>query len=131
MKKQNVIFKVLKHIVVFLIALLYLRYIFGLILVWGFVEIIIKSIKTRTWIRIKDFICNFIGNVFTCIDILSNIVFQVPANRILLINPKLHKFGDPNTPFTKILRLNFVLANVKPRGIALYNIIQFFKNLLK
>jgi hypothetical protein len=131
MEKTDKIFKTMRHLVVFVITILYLKYLFIPVVIWGFIEILILSIRTKTGRKIKEFICGLIVNVFDCVDILSNIVFQVPANRILLKDLHKHEFGNPREHFSKVLRLNFVFGNLKPRGIILYNIIKFFSDLLK
>lgn len=128
---MNKFIKALKHLVVFIVAVLYLRYIFIFVVIWGVIEIFVLAIRTKNGKRIMEFFCGLMVNVFNCIDILSNIVFQVPANRLLIKNPDINRFGSPNVPFTRILRVSFVKHNLKPRGISLYKIIQFFKNLLK
>ena len=128
---RNVV-KLLKYL--FIIAIIYVlvRYTFVFVLLWGFIEIVIFSIRRKSIKRIRLFICNFVITILNCIDILTNIVLQIPANRILLITyKKCLRFGNPEDSFTKVLRTNFLYDNLKPRGIILYNIISFFKKDLK
>lgn len=128
---MNNIYKILRYIFVFGILLLMIKYVFLLFLIWGFIESIIWAIKKRNLTVTSNIICNFVLTVLNCIDILSNIVFSIPANRILITTTEKNPFGNPKHSFTKVLRLNFVYGTLKPRGIVLYNIINFFKKTLK
>lgn len=123
--------KILKSLLIILVLFILIKYLFVLFIIWGTIEVIIWSIRLKTIVRLKDFICNFVITVLNCIDILANIVLQIPANRILLKSTTTttrYKFGDnPKNSFTKVLRMNFLYNNLKPRGVTLYNIIVFLK----
>lgn len=120
--------KIIKFLLVLILLFLIIRYFYILIIIWGIIEIIIWSISRKTIVKAKTFICNFVITVLSCIDTLTNIILQVPANRILLITKDARfKFGSPKKAFTTILRMNFFYNNLKLRGVILYNIIAFFK----
>jgi len=107
------------------------HYIIHVFLIWTIIETIIFSIKKRNYKILVNFICNFVLTIFNCIDILFNILLQVPANRILLITTKTKTiFGNPKESFTYVLRVNFVFNNLKNRGLLLYKIILSFKKVL-
>lgn len=125
------LYKFLRYVLVFGLIIVLFRYSFLIIFIWGLIEMIIWSIKEVSIAKTREFICNFVITVLNCVDILSNIVLQIPANRILLTtNKSNHKFGNPKDSFTRVLRLNFIYGTLKPRGLALQKIINFFKRLL-
>lgn len=120
---------IFKHLAILLFTFLFIRYIGILVIIWGLIEVIVYCIKHKNAVRIKEFICNFVLTVLTCINILCNVVLQVPANRILLTTTENapHKFGNPKRTFTNVLKLNFLYGNLNTRGIMLYKIVSFFK----
>lgn len=92
-------------------------------------ELIFFSYKRKSLIKIKEFICSFVITILNCIDIIFNIILQIPANRILLIttNSKLI-FSNSKNRFTEILKYNFIFANLKYREVLLYKFITYLKN---
>lgn len=113
-----------------ILGFVFFKYVFVFLIIWGLIEAIIVAIKNKHCTIIRDFICNFVITVLTCIDILLNIVLQVPANRILLtttLDAK-YTFGNPKETFTKVLSMSFIYQNLRPRGLVLYKIITLIKN---
>jgi len=126
---MNDLFKIFKGILGLAIAWYFFHYVFIFFIIWGLIEIIIRAIKTRYFIIVRIFICNFVITILECIDILANIVLQIPANRILLTtsqNPK-YPFGNPKESFTEILSMNFLYQNLTNRGVVLYKILKRIK----
>jgi len=118
--------KILKSILILAICFLFFRYIIIILISWGLIEVIIYSIYKKNYSKLCDFICNFVLTILTSIDILLNIILQVPANRLLLTTHK-QSFGDPKKRFSETLKLNFVYNTLKPRGKILYNICKKIK----
>jgi len=123
---KNIV-KILKSILILAICFLFFRYIIIILILWGLIEVIIYSIYKKNYTKLCDFICNFVLTILTSIDILLNIILQVPANRLLLTTQDKKSFGDPKKRFSETLKLNFVYNTLKPRGKILYNICKKIK----
>lgn len=123
--------KAIKYILVFSLFFIFIKWTYPFIIIWGVIEVLIWSIRNKTFKRIRDFICNFVITILNCIDILLNIVLHIPANRILTTPSSIHNFGSPEDSFTKILRMNFLYGNLTVLGDGVYHIVLFFKKLLK
>lgn len=120
----------IKALLSILLVYAFLKYILIVLLLYGILEMLIYIISKFSLKPLKDFICNITICIFKFIDILLNIFLQIPANRILIITPDEHPFGKTKQSFTKVLFLNFVYNNLKPRGLWLYNIVTFFRKKL-
>jgi len=122
--------KFLKYILVFGFLILFIKYSFLILLIWGIIELLIFSLYHKSTTKIKQFICNFVLTILNCIDILFNVILQIPANRILLTTHSPTLFGNPQQSFTEVLRSNFIYNNLKYRGVLLYKFIIYFKKIL-
>jgi hypothetical protein len=97
-----------------------------ILIIWGVIESLIYAF----WKRSIGFALRFLGGFLLAtaigIDMLLNIVIQVPANRMLCSSVG-YKFGKPGDTFSKALGQNLLKGTFRNKfGINICKFLSFF-----
>lgn len=92
---------------------------------WGLVEVLIYAFYKRTIGHGIRFIGGLLKILAIVVDMLANVIMQVPSNR-LLINPDGHQFGQPGETYSDVLGTNMRDGTYLPKGELICKRLNFF-----
>jgi hypothetical protein len=97
-----------------------------ILIVWGFIESLIHAIWNRTIGHALRFLGGFLFAIAVAMDMLLNVIIQVPANR-MLSNSVGYKFGKPGDTFSKALGQNLLKGTFRDKfGVNICKFLSFF-----